>query len=53
MCAIASTNISPDKAETILRESFRKYGGSEYKFTNIWRSNNRNGLLEFGQRLGR
>jgi hypothetical protein len=51
MFAIASTDVSPNDAETILRESFPKYGGSEYKFTNIWRSNNRKGLIEFGGRL--
>jgi hypothetical protein len=51
MFAIASTDISPDEAATILRESFPHYGGSEYKFTNVWRSNNRKGLVEFGRRL--
>lgn len=49
--AVASTDVVPTAAETILRESFPVYRGDEFKFTNIWRSNNRRGLVEFGRRL--
>jgi hypothetical protein len=34
-----------------LRESFPGYRGSEFKFSNIWRSNNKACLVEFGRRL--
>lgn len=42
--AIASTDIEPAIAGTILRESFPDYQGEEFKFTNIWGSKSRRGL---------
>ena len=50
---IASTDIGPDEAQAILRESFPRYQGQEYKFQNIWGSNrHRRGLAHLGQ-IGR
>lgn len=49
--AIASTDIEPAIAGTILRESFPGYQGEEFKFTNIWGSKSRRGLTEFSRRL--
>lgn len=49
--AIASTDIAPSLANEILRASFPRYRGREYKFTNIWRSSNKKGLIEFGRHL--
>lgn len=49
--AIASADIDPEAAETILTESFPRYRGAEFKFANIWRSNNKADLVEFGRRL--
>ncbi|WP_119460279.1 DUF3800 domain-containing protein [Rhodospirillaceae bacterium SYSU D60014] len=49
---VASTDIDTVVAETILKESFPKYRGSEFKFANIWGSNNKAGLVEFSRRLG-
>ena len=49
--AIASTDIEPETAGTILRQSFPSYQGEEYKFSNIWRSQNRDCLPEFSRRL--
>lgn len=48
---VSSTDIAPDAAELILRESFPKYRGEEFKFSNIWGSSHRSGLIEFGRRL--
>lgn len=48
---VASTDIDASAAETILRQSFPNYRGAEFKFTNIWRSNNKLGLVEFGRQL--
>mgnify|MGYP007017144022 CR=1 FL=1 len=49
--AIASTDIDADMAERILRESFPRYQGDEFKFTNIWRTNNKKNLIEFGKNI--
>ncbi len=46
---VASSDLEPAAAEDILRQSFPKYRGDEFKFTNIWRTNNRGGLIEFGR----
>jgi hypothetical protein len=47
---IASTDIGPDEAQAILRESFPRYQGQEYKFQNIWGSNrHRRGLETFAR----
>ena len=50
--AIASTSICDNLAEEVLKTSFPHYKGTEYKFTNIWKSNNRGAFVEFGRRLG-
>lgn len=49
---IASTDIDEKYAEQILLESFPKYKGDEFKFTNIWPSTNRSGFIKFGEHLG-
>jgi hypothetical protein len=49
--AIASTDFEPEMAKAILRESFPAYQGDEFKFSNIWRSRSRKGLIEFSRRL--
>ena len=51
--SIASSDVDDAEADAILRASFPKYRGSEYKFQNIWRSNNRSGLVEFAHQVGR
>lgn len=43
--AIASVDLSEERAEEILRNSFPRYQGDEFHFTNIWRSGHREGLL--------
>ena len=49
--AIASSDVASAEAEAILRESFPRYQAREFKFTNIWRSKNKAGLVEFGCHL--
>ncbi len=49
--SVASTDIDTDRAEHILHQSFPKNRASEYKFSNIWRTNNKIGLIEFGENL--
>ncbi|MGE3993159.1 DUF3800 domain-containing protein [Pseudorhodoplanes sp.] len=49
--AISSALISDGEAEAILRESFPTYQGAEFKFSNIWRTNARSGLLTFAGNL--
>ncbi len=49
--AVASTDIQEDEATEILRYSFPSYRGTEFKFSNLWRSTNRKGLLKFAERL--
>lgn len=45
--SVASSNIKEEKAEQILRSSFPNYKGKEFKFTNIWRSNSKDKLIDF------
>ncbi|ESY98073.1 hypothetical protein [Mesorhizobium sp. LNHC209A00] len=45
--AIASTDIAPEAASAILADSFPGYRGAEYKLSNIWRTNARQGLVRF------
>jgi len=49
--AIASTDIEPSLAEKILKESFPKYQGKEFKFSNINNSSNFSGLATLGTLL--
>jgi hypothetical protein len=50
--AVASADIDERRAADILRESFPNYQGAEFKFSNIWGSKNRAGLLKFAGHLG-
>ncbi|MHA1560018.1 MAG: DUF3800 domain-containing protein [Alphaproteobacteria bacterium] len=51
--AVASTSLSNDDAEAILRDSFPRFQGNEFKFGRIWaRSTNRQGLIRFAQAVG-
>jgi len=43
--SVASTSVEDVQSEEILAGSFPNYQGNEYKFSNIWASKNRNGLL--------
>lgn len=45
---LASSDIKGDVAREILDRSFPRYRGSEFKFSNLWRSNHKGGLVEFG-----
>lgn len=45
--AIASMDIEEQLASEILQQSFPKYQGDEFKFSNIWRTGNRAGLARF------
>lgn len=49
---VASAGIEEQRAHDILTQSFPEYRGREFKFTNIWRSRNRAGLLTFAGHLG-
>jgi hypothetical protein len=49
--AVASTGVEEQLALDILRDSFPRYQGPEFKFTNIWTSGNRAGLRRFAARL--
>lgn len=49
--AIASTDVDPEAASAILADSFRGYRGAEYKLSNIWRTNARQGLLRFAEHV--
>ena len=49
--AVASADIEERRADEILRDSFPAYQGAEFKFSNIWGSNNRRGLLRFANHL--
>lgn len=51
--ALASTDINPDDAENILKQSFPKYKGKEFKLTNIWDSSNQQGLIDFSKLVGK
>lgn len=48
---IASTDLKPSDAEKILRKSFPRYQGCEYKFSSMWRSKARQGLLDFSHEI--
>ncbi|MCR6733411.1 MAG: DUF3800 domain-containing protein [Afipia sp.] len=48
---VASSDVGDDEAREILNASFPRYQGNEYKFTNIWGSGNRAGLLAFAERF--
>ena len=49
--AVASSDVDEQLALDILRDSFPRYQGSEFKLANIWNSGNRAGLLRFAARL--
>lgn len=49
--AIASAGIEEQRALEVLKDSFPKYQGNEYKFSNIWGSKNRAGLLRYAEHL--
>lgn len=49
--SVASTSISEDLAEDILRSSFPRFRGDEFHFSQIWRSRNKSGFREFCSRL--
>jgi hypothetical protein len=51
--AIASADIEEQRALDILADSFPKYQADEYKFSNIWGSKNRVGLLKYPEHLPR
>jgi hypothetical protein len=48
---VASTDADEQFALDILKDSFPRYQGSEFKFANIWNSGNRAGLRRFAVRL--
>ncbi|MGD9714199.1 MAG: DUF3800 domain-containing protein [Thermomicrobiales bacterium] len=48
---IASADVSEPRAEEILQHSFPRYQGAEFKFSSIWRSKSRAGLLTFASYL--
>lgn len=47
--ALASSDIVADAAREILQRSFPRYRGSEFKFSNLWRSGNKRGLIDFAR----
>jgi hypothetical protein len=50
--AIASADVAEQWAEEILKTSFPRFRGTEFKFSNIWRSSHhRTGLLTFAAHL--
>lgn len=49
--SIASAEIEEQRALEILADSFPRYRGDEYKFSNIWGSKNRAGLLKYAEHL--
>lgn len=49
--AIASANIQEEQAEDILRSSFPNYKAAEFKFSNIWSTRNKVGLLKFAAHI--
>lgn len=48
---IASADIEPCVSKNILQTAFPSYQGSEFKFSNIWRSGNKAGLPTFSREL--
>jgi hypothetical protein len=51
--AIASADIDENSADEVLKASFPRYQGAEFKFKSIWGSNHRAGLLAFARHLRR
>jgi hypothetical protein len=49
--AVASADADEQWAGEILADSFPNYQATEFKFSNIWRSQNRAGLTRFAQHL--
>lgn len=47
--SIASTDILPSVAESILKTSFPNYKAPEFKFSNIWGSTNSRDLIRFAE----
>jgi hypothetical protein len=45
--AVASSYVNENDAQAILTNSFCNYRGSEFKFSNIWKSSSREGLKNF------
>ena len=51
--AIASTDLDPNIARDLLRESFPKYKGKEFKFSKLWKLQSHRGCFpQFGQNVG-
>lgn len=48
---VASASIDEGAAEAILRACFPNYQGAEFKFSNIWKTGSKAGLLAFAQAL--
>ena len=48
---LASSDIETDAARQVLQRSFPRYRGAEFKFSNVWRSSHKRGLVEFGRHL--
>lgn len=46
---IASCDLAPEASGRLLQSVFPRYQAAEFKFSNIWRSNNRARLVEFGR----
>lgn len=46
---LASSDIEADAARAILQRSFPRYRGSEFKFSNLWRSGHKRGLVDFAR----
>jgi hypothetical protein len=49
--AIASTDLDEVAAEAILKTSFPRYRGSEFKFGKLWGTNNKYGIVRFCREL--
>lgn len=50
---VSSSDIPEETAAEILRASFPRYQGAEFKFSNIWRSpRNRPGFIDFADAVG-
>lgn len=48
---IANADVAEERARDILRASFPRYRGAEFKFSNIWSSGSRADLLKFAAHL--
>lgn len=50
--ALASSIVGDDEAEALLRQCFPRYGGTEFKFSALWRRpSHREGFLDLAERL--